>query len=95
MGRYSYVLTGTAKAMQETFGSTCHGAGRAMSPMKAKKLAAGRNIIGEMEEKGIIVRGQSRRTVHEELSEAYKDVSNVSMPVHLPESQEKSHNSDR
>ena len=77
MGRYSYVLTGTAKAMQETFGSTCHGAGRAMSRMKAKKLAAGRNIIGEMKEKGIIVRGQSRRTVDEELSEAYKDVTNV------------------
>ena len=77
MGRYSYVLTGTAKAMQETFGSTCHGAGRAMSRVKAKKIAAGRNIIREMEANGIIVRGQSRRTVDEEISEAYKDVSNV------------------
>ena len=77
MGRYSYVLTGTAKAMQETFGSTCHGAGRAMSRIKAKKIAAGRNIIREMEANGIIVRGQSRRTVDEEISEAYKDVSNV------------------
>jgi tRNA-splicing ligase RtcB len=48
MGRYSYVLTGTAKALQETFGSTCHGARRAMSRVKAKKLAAGRNIIREM-----------------------------------------------
>jgi len=77
MGRYSYVLTGTAKAMQQTFGSTCHGAGRAMSRVKAKKLAAGRNIIRELEAKGIIIRGQSRRTVDEEISEAYKDVSNV------------------
>lgn len=77
MGRYSYVLIGTEKAMQETFGSTCHGAGRAMSRVKAKKAAAGRNIIHEMEAKGIIVRGQSRRTVDEEISEAYKDVSNV------------------
>jgi tRNA-splicing ligase RtcB (3'-phosphate/5'-hydroxy nucleic acid ligase) len=77
MGRYSYLLTGTEKAMQETFGSTCHGAGRAMSRVKAKKAAAGRNIIREMEEKGIIVRGQSRRTVDEEISEAYKDVSTV------------------
>jgi tRNA-splicing ligase RtcB len=77
MGRYSYVLTGTAKAMQETFGSTCHGAGRAMSRVKAKKMAAGRDIIREMEANGIIVRGQSRRTVDEEISEAYKDVSNV------------------
>jgi tRNA-splicing ligase RtcB len=77
MGRYSYVLIGTEKAMQETFCSTCHGAGRAMSRVKAKKAAAGRNIIREMEAKGIIIRGQSRRTVDEEISEAYKDVSNV------------------
>ena len=77
MGRYSYVLTGTEKAMHETFGSTCHGAGRAMSRVKAKKAAAGRNIIREMEARGIIVRGQSRLTVDEEISEAYKDVSNV------------------
>jgi tRNA-splicing ligase RtcB len=77
MGRYSYVLTGTERAMQETFGSTSHGAGRAMSRVKAKKAAAGRNIIHELEAKGIIVRGQSRRTIDEEISEAYKDVSNV------------------
>jgi tRNA-splicing ligase RtcB len=77
MGRYSYVLTGTERAMQETFGSTCHGAGRAMSRVKARKAAAGRNIVREMAEKGIIVRGQSRRTVDEEISEAYKDVSKV------------------
>ena len=77
MGRYSYVLIGSEKAMEETFGSTCHGAGRAMSRVKAKKAAAGRNIIREMEAKGIIIRGQSRRTVDEEISEAYKDVSDV------------------
>jgi tRNA-splicing ligase RtcB len=77
MGRYSYALTGTARAMEETFGSTCHGAGRAMSRVKAKKAAAGRNIVREMESRGIIVRGQSRSTIDEEISEAYKDVSNV------------------
>jgi tRNA-splicing ligase RtcB len=77
MGRYSYVLTGTAKAMEESFGSTCHGAGRAMSRVKAKAAARGRDIVKEMAAKGIIVRGQSRRTVDEEISEAYKDVSNV------------------
>jgi tRNA-splicing ligase RtcB len=77
MGRYSYVLTGTAKAMEETFGSTCHGAGRAMSRVKASKAAQGRNIVREMENRGIIVRGQSRRTLDEEISEAYKDVANV------------------
>src|SRR4029434_8087999 len=68
MGRYSYVLTGTERAMHETFGSTCHGAGRAMSRVKAKHAAAGPNIVREMEERGIIVRGQSHRTVDEEIS---------------------------
>jgi tRNA-splicing ligase RtcB len=77
MGRYSFVLTGTAKAMAETFGSTCHGAGRAMSRIKAQKAARGRDIVREMEAKGIIVRGQSRHTMDEEISEAYKDVSDV------------------
>jgi len=77
MGRYSYVLTGTDQAMSDTFGSTCHGAGRAMSRVKAKKAAQGRNIIRELEQRGIIVRGQSRRTVDEEISEAYKDVACV------------------
>lgn len=77
MGRYSYVLTGTARAMEETFGSTCHGAGRAMSRVKAKQVAHGRDIVREMAAQGIVVRGQSRRTVDEEISEAYKDVANV------------------
>jgi tRNA-splicing ligase RtcB (3'-phosphate/5'-hydroxy nucleic acid ligase) len=62
---------------EETFASTCHGAGRTMSRIKAKKAAAGRNIIQEMEAKGIIVRGESRRTVDEEISEAYKEVYNI------------------
>lgn len=77
MGRYSYVLTGTVHAMEDTFGSTCHGAGRAMSRVKAKEAARGRNITRELEEQGIIVRGQSRNTMDEELPEAYKDVGNV------------------
>ncbi len=77
MGRYSYVLVGTGNAMRDTFGSTCHGAGRAMSRVKAKRAAKGRNIVDELKRKGITVRGQSRRTVDEEISEAYKDVSNV------------------
>lgn len=77
MGRYSYVLTGTQLAMTETFGSTCHGAGRAMSRKKAKVAARERNVIGELEAKGIIVKGQSRQTVDEEIPEAYKDVAEV------------------
>lgn len=77
MGRYSYVLTGTDTAMAQTFGSTCHGAGRCMSRVKARRAAHGRNIVRELADRGIIVRGQSRRTVEEELSEGYKDVSEV------------------
>jgi tRNA-splicing ligase RtcB len=77
MGRYSYVLVGTDRAMDETFGSTCHGAGRRMSRRQARKTAGNRNITGELEQEGIIVRGESGRTVREEISEAYKDVSDV------------------
>ncbi|MFQ5605686.1 MAG: RtcB family protein [bacterium] len=77
MGRYSYVLVGTEGAMENTFGSTCHGAGRAMSRNKAKRVAKGRAIVQELEDRGIIVKASSRRTVDEEISEAYKDVANV------------------
>lgn len=77
MGRYSYVLVGAEVAMENTFGSTCHGAGRAMSRKKARKTAKGRAIARELEDKGIYVQASSRRTIDEEISEAYKDVSNV------------------
>ena len=77
MGRYSYVLVGTEQAMDETFGSTCHGAGRRMSRRQAKKTAQGRNVTAELAERGIIVRGASGRTVSEEIPEAYKDVADV------------------
>lgn len=77
MGRYSYVLVGTEGAMNDTFGSTCHGAGRAMSRRQAKKTAGGRNIRRELAERGIIVRSESTRTMNEEIPEAYKDVRDV------------------
>ncbi|MFQ5823160.1 MAG: RtcB family protein [bacterium] len=77
MGRYSYVLVGSEGAMNNTFGSTCHGAGRAMSRNKAKKTAKGRAIVRELEDKGIYVKASSHRTIDEEISEAYKDVANV------------------
>jgi tRNA-splicing ligase RtcB len=82
MGRYSYVLVGTKKAMEETFGSTCHGAGRLMSRHQAIKMAKGRDIPKEMRQKGIYVRGAGRFTLIEEISEAYKDVANVIESVH-------------
>lgn len=77
MGRYSYVLVGTAGAFSETFGSTCHGAGRRMSRTQAKKVARPRNVPKELEARGILVRAASRRTVDEEIPEAYKDVRQV------------------
>ncbi len=77
MGRYSYVLVGTETAMENTFGSTCHGAGRAMSRKKAQKTARGRAIASELADKGIYVKASSRRTLEEEISEAYKNVSHV------------------
>jgi tRNA-splicing ligase RtcB len=82
MGRCSYVLVGTEKAMNETFGSTCHGAGRVMSRHQAIKTAKGRAIVRELEDKGIIVRGASRGTIVEEISEAYKNVTDVVNVVH-------------
>jgi len=82
MGRASFILLGTEKAMTETFGSTCHGAGRLMSRHQAIKKAKGRKIWREMEEKGIIVRSAGRETLAEEMSEAYKDISDVVDVVH-------------
>ncbi|MGD8726002.1 MAG: RtcB family protein [Gemmatimonadales bacterium] len=82
MGRYSFVLVGTAGAFDETFGSTCHGAGRRMSRHQAKKAARPRDIPRELAERGILVRAASKRTVDEEIPEAYKDVSQVVDVVH-------------
>jgi len=82
MGRYSFVLVGTAGAFAETFGSTCHGAGRRMSRHQAKKVARARNIPRELEDRGILIRAASKRTVDEEIPEAYKDVRQVVDVVH-------------
>jgi tRNA-splicing ligase RtcB len=82
MGRASYLLVGTRKAFQDTWGSTCHGAGRMMSRHQAIRSAEGRSIYKEMESKGIVVRARDRRTLAEEMSEAYKDVNIVVDIVH-------------
>ena len=82
MGRASFILLGTVKAMSETFGSTCHGAGRLMSRHQAVRKARGRAICRELEDRGIIVRSAGRHTLAEEMSEAYKDVSAVVEVVH-------------
>ena len=82
MGRYSYVLAGTRKAMAHTFGSTCHGAGRLMSRHQAVKQMKGHDIKAELRARGIIVRASGRRTLMEEFPGAYKDVSQVIETVH-------------
>jgi tRNA-splicing ligase RtcB len=82
MGRCSYVLVGTQRAMEETFGSTCHGAGRLLSRHQAIKAAKGRGVVRELEDKGIIVKGASRGTIVEEIPDAYKDVNDVVNVVH-------------
>ncbi|HIE03391.1 MAG TPA: RtcB family protein [Candidatus Latescibacteria bacterium] len=82
MGTESYVLVGTRKAMEETFGSTCHGAGRVMSRAKAKKQAKRRDLRTELEGKGIVVRARGWASLAEEMPDAYKDVGAVVDVVH-------------
>lgn len=82
MGTESYVLVGTERAMAETFGSSCHGAGRAMSRTKARSRTSAEDLLGDMKRKGILVRGQSRSGLTEEMPDAYKDVSRVVDVVH-------------
>ena len=82
MGTESYVLVGTQKAMEETFGSTCHGAGRVMSRAKAKKQAKRRDLRAELEKKGIVVRARGWASLAEEMPDAYKDVGAVVDVVH-------------
>ncbi|MGM0367870.1 MAG: RtcB family protein [Actinomycetota bacterium] len=77
LGRYSYVLTGTRKAMSECFGSTCHGAGRLLSRTKAKKSIRGQDLKAELLKKGIVVMADSMSGLAEEAPLAYKDVKNV------------------
>lgn len=77
MGRYSFLLIGAEQAMLETFGSTCHGAGRLMSRAQAKKTARGRNLDKELQDQGVIARYRGRGTFAEEMSYAYKDVADV------------------
>jgi tRNA-splicing ligase RtcB (3'-phosphate/5'-hydroxy nucleic acid ligase) len=77
MGRYSYLLVGTETAMEKTFGSTCHGAGRVMSRAQSKKQSQGINIDQEMARRGVVARYQGRGTMAEEMPHAYKDVADV------------------
>lgn len=82
MGTYSYVLVGTEKAMAETFGSTCHGAGRTLSRHKAKKMMSADEAVQKLKEKGIYIQATTKSGITEEIPEAYKNVSQVVEVVH-------------
>ncbi len=77
MGSASFVCRGTQAAMEQTFGSTCHGAGRVLSRSAAIKRSQGRSIERELAAAGVMVRSQGRKTLAEEMPEAYKDVEAV------------------
>ncbi|MBN1688693.1 MAG: RtcB family protein, partial [Candidatus Omnitrophica bacterium] len=82
MGRNSYLLIGSEQAMDETFGTCCHGAGRVMSRAAAIKAARGRSIENELAAKGITVIGRGKKGIAEEQPSAYKDVNEVVEIVH-------------
>ncbi len=82
MGTASYVLVGTEKAMEEAFGTVCHGAGRAMSRAAAKKGRDARAETKRLEEMGILLRAETRDGILEEVPEAYKDIDAVVDVVH-------------
>jgi tRNA-splicing ligase RtcB len=82
MGRCSFVAVGTQKAMSESFGSTCHGAGRVLSRSAAKRSMNGRDILRELESRGITIKAGSIPSLAEEASQAYKDITEVIDVVH-------------
>lgn len=82
MGTESYILVGDQKAMEISFGSSCHGAGRMMSRTKAKKIVSGSSLKQELERAGITIRAGSMAGLAEEAPIAYKDVGAVVDIVH-------------
>jgi tRNA-splicing ligase RtcB len=82
MGTMSFVLAGTQHSMTQTFGSSCHGAGRTMSRSKAKKTVHGGRLKEQLRRDGIIVRAGSLKGLAEEAPVAYKEVDNVVQVVH-------------
>lgn len=82
MGTASYVLAGTEQGMSLSFGSACHGAGRSMSRHEALQRWGGRQIVQQLEARGILVRSPSQRGVAEEAPDAYKDITEVVDAAH-------------
>ncbi|TFH34884.1 MAG: RtcB family protein, partial [Dehalococcoidia bacterium] len=77
MGRYSYIGVGTARAMKDTFGSTCHGAGRLLSRTAARKMLRGDDVAAALLDRAIVVRTGDVPALAEEASQAYKDVADI------------------
>ncbi len=82
MGRYSFVLVGAPQAMEQTFGTVCHGAGRMMSRAQAKRTLQFDQLRQEMEGRGVTMMAQGKATAVEEAPMAYKDVEDVVNVVH-------------
>lgn len=82
MGTCSYVLSGTQKGMDTTFGSTCHGAGRAQSRAKSRRQLSYTDVLDNLNRKGISIRVASPKLVMEEAPESYKDVTEVVNTCH-------------
>lgn len=83
MGTASYIIVGTEKGMQESFGSVCHGAGRTMSRNAAMRQKTGQEVKAELEAKGEIVKALSIKGLAEEMPEAYKDIEEVVKSIQL------------
>ncbi|KRZ68047.1 tRNA-splicing ligase RtcB -like protein [Trichinella papuae] len=82
MGTCSYILTGTEKGMSETFGTTCHGAGRAMSRAKSRRTLDYTDVLDALATKGISIRVASPKLIMEEAPESYKNVTDVVNTCH-------------
>jgi tRNA-splicing ligase RtcB len=82
MGTSSYILRGTRTAMERTFGSTCHGAGRIMSRTQAKKMKSGKEIVADLQKQNIMVRAHSENAIADEAPEVYKSSEDVVNVVH-------------
>jgi tRNA-splicing ligase RtcB len=82
MGTASYILAGTGRGLERSFGSACHGAGRSMSRHQALKQWRGRDLIDDLAAKGVLIRSPSYRGVAEEAPGAYKDVGAVVDAAH-------------
>jgi tRNA-splicing ligase RtcB len=77
MGRYSFLCVAGPRALEESFGTTCHGAGRSHSRTAAKRMLKGHDIQAELAARGIVVRARGWASLAEEASLAYKDVADV------------------